>query len=373
MNQNRERRQSHSRPDPHMDIRIELTILWFRKLLPTIVLASLGMVGGSAMLAWHFDDPWLWKLTGIMIFVCSARIAVVSGFMFWGSRQLTLDSAARWQNLDVAGNFSFCVVVAMVTVHDFRYHDATAKLICTVGSLALCAGMIARLGMTPWKLYLNGSIVMTALTYSMASEQDPQARAGALLLCFFAYAFYESVETKFDILTEQLRGRRKLRELAEQDTLTGLANRRLFRERLTELCTQGQQIAVLYIDLDRFKAVNDTFGHATGDALLKQVAARLCDSIRSTDLLARLGGDEFAIVQCPSATESTAQGLAERINHLIAQSFEIDGHQVSIGASVGIQLSGDSDNSPDRLLSNADGALYRVKQAGRGGYSFGEL
>jgi diguanylate cyclase (GGDEF)-like protein len=129
---------------------------------------------------------------------------------------------------------------------------------------------------------------------------------------------------------------------------------------------------VLCIDLDRFKAVNDTLGHSIGDALLRAAGDRLQASARPTDLVARLGGDEFAIVQVGTEQPFGATALATRLIAEIAKPFELDGHQVVIGASVGISIAPNDGSDPDTLLKNADLALYRVKNDGRDSCRFFE-
>jgi diguanylate cyclase (GGDEF)-like protein len=126
------------------------------------------------------------------------------------------------------------------------------------------------------------------------------------------------------------------------------------------------------LDLDRFKEVNDTLGHGAGDALLKAVAERLLSCVRETDTVARLGGDEFAIVHSVKDGATEAAVLATRIIELLSTTFDLDGSQASIGASVGIALAPADGTSPDQLLRNADLALYRSKSEGRGAYSFFE-
>jgi diguanylate cyclase (GGDEF)-like protein len=191
-----------------------------------------------------------------------------------------------------------------------------------------------------------------------------------LLICAFAISHHTSIHIKFKILVEQLRSRRKFRELAERDMLTGLSNRRSFEASLHSAVLQRSPIAVLFIDLDGFKGVNDTFGHSVGDALLQQVATRLREAVRGSDLVARLGGDEFAILHAAVATETTANLLAERISFAIALPFTVNGELIHIGASVGIRISDVRDVSFDRLLKDADEALYRVKRAGGRAFAF---
>jgi diguanylate cyclase (GGDEF)-like protein len=183
------------------------------------------------------------------------------------------------------------------------------------------------------------------------------------------------VATHEDI-TEQRRSEVKIEYMAHHDALTDLANRVLLNERLEQALGQRihseQMIAVHHLDLDQFKAVNDTFGHPVGDKLLKIVAERLRALVRDTDTIARMGGDEFVIVQAPITDPAEATSLAQRVIASISAPFEIDGHQAVIGASVGIAVGPGDGLRPDRLLRNADLALYRAKGDGRGTFRFFE-
>jgi diguanylate cyclase (GGDEF)-like protein len=148
-----------------------------------------------------------------------------------------------------------------------------------------------------------------------------------------------------------------------------------FRENLKQELVRvrpEQPIAVLCLDLDNFKAVNDTLGHPIGDALLKSVAQRLSACLQASDTVARLGGDEFVIVQAAGAQPVAATMLAQQLIETMAEPFEIEGHSVVIGTSVGIALAPNDGSDPDELLKNADMALYRAKAEGRGTYRFFE-
>jgi diguanylate cyclase (GGDEF)-like protein len=159
-------------------------------------------------------------------------------------------------------------------------------------------------------------------------------------------------------------------ELSRIDALTGLPNRAFFLEQLEEADSQERlrngAFSILMLDLDRFKNVNDSLGHAAGDALLRQVARRLKSALRGADVLARLGGDEFAIIQagCDDQTAGSVN-LATRISKLIAEPFQLPGHQVEIGTSIGIAMAPEHGSNPEQLLKKADLALYRSKSAGR--------
>ena len=182
------------------------------------------------------------------------------------------------------------------------------------------------------------------------------------------------VATHEDI-TEKRQTELKIEHMAHHDSLTNLANRVRLNERLDQALAQSgdrQSVAVHHLDLDRFKAVNDTFGHHAGDNLLKIVAGRLRDLVRGCDTIARMGGDEFVIVQAPISGPVEATALAERMIAAIGEPVMIDGHQAGVGASVGIAVGPGDGPSPEKLLRNADLALYRAKADGRGTFRFFE-
>ena len=163
--------------------------------------------------------------------------------------------------------------------------------------------------------------------------------------------------------------------LAHNDPLTGLPNRVLFQDRIQQalaLLDRDLGFAVLCLDLDRFKVVNDTLGHPVGDELLRQVADRLRACVREGDTVARLGGDEFAIILLKATNPNAVDGLAVRIIEVIGSGFEIDGHQVNIGTSIGMALAPADGATGSVLLKNADTALYGAKANGRGTSCFYE-
>jgi diguanylate cyclase (GGDEF)-like protein len=176
-------------------------------------------------------------------------------------------------------------------------------------------------------------------------------------------------------VTERRRAQERISYLARHDLLTGLPNRGVLREEIERALAGGRRgdtVALLCLDLDRFKPVNDTYGHATGDALLKQVALRLRECVRETDIVARLGGDEFAVVQRGGEQPAGSTRLAQRIIEVLGRPFEVDGHVVHIGTSVGIALAPHDGSDPETLQRNADLALYGAKSDGRNTLSYFE-
>ncbi|HEY5798918.1 MAG TPA: GGDEF domain-containing protein, partial [Burkholderiaceae bacterium] len=170
-------------------------------------------------------------------------------------------------------------------------------------------------------------------------------------------------------------------QLAFYDPLTGLPNRRLLLDRLGSLLasSERQQVfsAVMFIDLDRFKTINDARGHATGDSLLRTAAQRLGELVRKSDTVARIGGDEFVVLLAHLAPDlgaagTAAQGVAEKIRAALAQDFEISGQRYACSASIGVTLLPKFGQSADDLLREADTAMYRAKAAGRNGIAYFE-
>jgi diguanylate cyclase (GGDEF)-like protein/PAS domain S-box-containing protein len=171
-------------------------------------------------------------------------------------------------------------------------------------------------------------------------------------------------------IKELQRAQAQLAHQATHDPLTGLPNRSLFQElgeqALARAEREGTTVTVLFLDLDRFKPVNDTMGHATGDALLVHLAARLRKTVRAGDLVARFGGDEFVVLcEHPAGAKEMVE-LAERLIETLSLPVEIDGREANVGASVGIAIGAGGRVTIDSLIRDADAALYRAKEMGRG-------
>jgi diguanylate cyclase (GGDEF)-like protein len=180
----------------------------------------------------------------------------------------------------------------------------------------------------------------------------------------------------YEDITERRRAEAQIAYMAHHDSLTDLANRVLFREHVEQALARARRydegFAVICLDLDRFKDVNDTLGHPVGDMLLKAVADRLRGCVRESDVVARLGGDEFAVLEIGSGLPSHVGILAGRIVEALGAPFDLDGQEVVVGASLGVAVAPADGADPDQLLKNADMALYRAKADGRGVFRFFE-
>jgi diguanylate cyclase (GGDEF)-like protein len=175
-------------------------------------------------------------------------------------------------------------------------------------------------------------------------------------------------------VTERKRAQERITHLAKFDELTGLANRTQFRERINAMLAtvheRQNHVTIHLIDLDRFKSINDTLGHPIGDKLLREVALRLSTVIGPGDMITRFGGDEFVVLQAVTKRREDAEWLAQRLARTLKEPFEIDGHRMDIGASIGIAMAPVDGVNADELLKKADMALYAAKNGGGGGHRF---
>lgn len=204
---------------------------------------------------------------------------------------------------------------------------------------------------------------------SFAVYRDQPSRPSTRDLEFMGMATrLAAVAIEHRLLTDQLEHQ------AHHDALTGLPNRLLFQDRLSQALAQAerkkQQVAVLYMDLDRFKSINDMLGHASGDALLRQAASRLQACIRKTDTLARLGGDEFTVVVNELSDPQDAMHVATKLIEAMRAPFHVDEHELFVTLSLGISIYPDDGLESETLMANADAAMYRAKETGRDNFQW---
>lgn len=217
-------------------------------------------------------------------------------------------------------------------------------------------------------------------TFALAEQVEPalqlaELRDGRCISIIYQPMHGRGWVSTHEDVTERQRAEARIHHMARHDPLTDLPNRALLKERIGEALKQvkrGESMAVLCMDLDRFKAVNDTLGHPVGDALLRSVADRIRKTIRDTDTVARFGGDEFAVIQVGTDLPHGATALAQRLIEVLSEPYEIEDHQIVIGSSIGVAVAPSDGEDADQLIKKADTALYRAKLEGRGTYRFFE-
>ncbi|MBA4093338.1 MAG: hypothetical protein C0489_04550 [Candidatus Accumulibacter sp.] len=210
-----------------------------------------------------------------------------------------------------------------------------------------------------WNRRKDGSVYPEWLSITAAHDENGQ-------ITNYVSAFSDISERKaYEV---------RLRHLAEYDPLTKLPNRTLLRDRLTHAiglaARKGGKIAVLFLDLDRFKNINDSLGHAIGDQMLIEAARRLRSAVRGSDTVSRLGGDEFVLLLTELETPDHAAHVAEKLLQVVAEPFSLEGHELNVTPSIGIALFPEDGADPDALLKNADTAMYHAKENGRNNFQF---
>lgn len=341
--------------------------LCLRGLIPdmvSIVVAnSLILVGAVVILIGirsFFGLRWHWSL--LVLFVLPATVLLSLFMTVWPSvpaRQLTMAS--------------FSIVIFLFVIRDIQQHRSPALI---MESNLLIGFFSAEVVIDFIRII---TILMTPTVtggYLLASDQPDRV---FLMLIFFT----STARLLLLVTLVNARLQDELNQLATQDPLTQLPNRRLLLERLKHSIDVerrgGKQLALLMLDLDRFKAVNDSLGHGAGDELLQQVAVRIQARLRDVDMAARLGGDEFIVLLEDIAHPEDAARVSEQIVADLSRPFQLtrsneadreSGREVQIGASIGISLYPQHGNNPELLMEQADTAMYEAKQAGRGCFAY---
>jgi len=363
------------------DVYAELVDILYRSMSPLINMGVVVTCVG-ALLYTMTEDIAVAALTAASLVITLARVALNSAYKRRRrALPLALSEVKRWELMFTISSVIAATALGALIWRAIAVGDGAVPLLASGLMFGYAAGAVIRLSVRPVTagLCLLAAVGLTlcgfALHFDNSDVQDRFAYISmALLILVFALGTGEMVNHLYSTTLEQLMTKSMLSHLAHRDPLTGLANRLSLRERFDRDILQARQsgdlIALHFLDLDRFKAVNDNFGHPTGDALLQMVAGRLSHVLREGDTAARLGGDEFVILQININEPSEAAILARRIVREISAPYRVDGRDLSIGASVGIALAPQDGVDLDHLAARADEALYQAKTTKRGTIGF---
>ena len=344
---------------------------------------KLLVVCGILLAAVIAADPAAWSLRERVLLALVAVLAVIAGLLVRRDRLTDQRLAAERRQLSIAVNN---IPQGLVL------YDASARIIICNQPYLDMFGLspdVAKPGCTMQRLIahrketgsFDGDVdefcnaIIQTVSLGKATRQLTEAPGGRAIEIINRPLKSGGWVATIEDITERRRADEKIAHLAHYDGLTDLPNRILFRERLEQslkAIRPGEQLAVLYIDIDEFKSVNDALGHPIGDELLKGVAERLRGCLEETDVAARLGGDEFAVIQTAIKDRSETTQLVDEIHSAIRQPLECMGHLITTDASIGIALAPGDGVDLDQLLKNADLALYGAKGDGRRTYRFFE-
>ena len=287
---------------------------------------------------------------------------------------LSRASAVVWEWRYAAGSVAMAFIIGLFAARSVMLDDAICSIMAIGLGFGFGAGVVSRLSLRPIIAILDLSVIGVPVIIAAFARQFDAPHVGlGLLLTIYTIGSFEMVRMSYKAALNQIILKQQFEQLARTDPMTGLLNRSVLATDLARIVAKrGEARVVVHtVDLDHFKAANDRFGHPVGDALLKQVAARLQLAAGQGDMIVRMGGDEFVLVQKSVSTRDDAERMAIRIFESVSAPYCIDGHDIVIGASIGIAISPDDGEAVEALLSRSDKALYEAKTL-RGGFVFAQ-
>ena len=332
----------------------------------------------TALAAQQWNDPLYAALAAAAAILTAARLMTLTAYRRAGPIT-DVAQVERWELRYAIGNYAFALVLALFSMRALALHQPLLHLIAVSLVFSFGAGIVSRISVRPVicvvSLLLATVPTVAALTvhaflyHAMALHAQLYAVEAALVAMITALSL-QTVAHLYRSAAQHHTAKHDMALLAKRDALTGLPNRLLLRERFRDAslasARTGARLAVHFIDLDGFKAINDGHGHPAGDAVLQQVSRRLESSVRTDDTVARLGGDEFIVLQTDIDHDGEAEMLARRIVKKLSAPYEVDGKAMRISASVGIATTPEFGLDLERLIACADAALYRSKGDGKG-------
>lgn len=334
-------------------------------------------VGICVLVGRELDNDFLLVLAALGALTTILRLATLRAY-FRSDPVGDFGELRRWERRYAIGNYASAVLLALLNVVTISAHYPLLHLITVSLVFSFGAGVVSRTSIRP-NICVTSLLIATLPTIAAlalhALETHPTSLHGelflieALIVAMITALSLQTVGHLYRSAVEHHTARHDMAKLARTDALTGLSNRlllrELFQQRTATAMRAKNQVALHFLDLDGFKAINDRYGHPAGDALLEQVARRLEGMVRSDDVVSRLGGDEFIVLQVGLHDETEAELLARRIIREISKPYLVDDISMSISVSVGIATAPKLGVELERLLACADAALYRAKAGGK--------
>jgi diguanylate cyclase len=350
-------------------VHIELVRSLYSTLVPTTIM-SVGYVVSFAVMASETGQRIVggFALAGLLSGVL--RVAtLLHGAADAAMPALDAQRARVLEKRFAIAYYQFAFLLGLSAAYVFTLESAHLHMLTMCLIVGYGAGAAAGVGLRPWIAIPSMAVAIVPGIVAAALRWDPVYWVTAAMTTALLVGGSQSVLRRYRVASTEIAKRLTFEALARHDVLTTLPNRLALREWFDSHVAIGadqQLIAVHCLDLDKFKPVNDVFGHPVGDGLLKAIAMRLTQALRPGDIVARLGGDEFAIIQRELCHPEEAAALAQRLRKAIAEPFSIQGHDISVSTCIGYALSHYEAADLDELLGLADQALYAAKNSGSG-------
>jgi diguanylate cyclase len=354
----------------------ELVDMMFTSLLPVSVMGFVATAVAALVALTNHDPAFPILMAGCLI-VSLGRVGTILAYRRQPrGRQPVIAQVAHWEGRYALGSFAFATLLGLLIGRVLMMNDPVFAMLATGMAFGYGAGLVTRISVRPVICVVSLLLAVVPTVAGLATHfNDARFHASvaymgqALLIASFALASFETVAHVYRTAVRHLLTQRDLAALVHQDPLTGLPNRLVLHDRLevdvARMQQNGHLVALHALDLDRFKAVNDDYGHPMGDALLQAVAGRLRNTVPVGDMVARLGGDEFVVVQANIRDADEARTLARRIIRVVSAPYRFGEHDLKIGVSVGIALAPHDGLELKMLMARADAALYDAKRGGR--------
>jgi diguanylate cyclase (GGDEF)-like protein len=355
----------------------ELVDMMFTAIAPIIVMgvATTALV---ILLASEADGILFPALAAACLCTTASRVGIM---MLYRQRRvdhpLAPSEIRLWERRYALSSYTFAILLGLVNALSLMSSDVLVHMLVTGLIFGYGAGLATRIAVRPAISSISLLLAVVPTLAGLVTHVDDDGARGAmiylgqaLLIASFTAAGLETVFHVYRTTLRQLLAKLDLSRLARRDALTGLPNRLLLRDQFEvsvgRIRSTGHFAALLVLDLDRFKPVNDQFGHVTGDALLQAVAKRIRSVVAEQDTVARVGGDEFVVVQTGIQHEDEANILAHRIIRVVSAPYQLGEYKVQIGVSVGVAIAPRDGLELEKLVLCADAALYSAKREGRG-------
>ena len=360
----------------------QLVGMLFSMKLP-IVGMGIVFAGVGSLVAIRMADMVIVVLTAAAVLLTIARVVLIDLYDRTVTATTAIPEIRRWERRYAFGNYAFAILLAAFSTRVMIYQLPLLHLVAVSLVFAFGAGIVSRISVRPVVCVVSLLLATVPTSIGLAVHASGETvislhaelfAVEALLVAMIAVLSLNTVAHLYRSTVDHLTTMHDLALLATRDALTGLPNRLLLRERFNRsifpVAQDGAMLAVHFLDLDGFKAINDMYGHPAGDAVLKEVSQRLTAMVRSSDTVARLGGDEFVVIQDKISHKGEAELLARRILKRLSAPYDVEGQAMSISVSVGIAMAPEQGVDLEHLASCADAALYRSKKGGKAQLSF---